>query len=992
MGTVIENFVGNYLLDKLAAFIEEKVIMIYGVKDELKRLETKMKDIGAFLRDADRRRITNESVNNWLNQLKDVMYDADDLIDLWRYKYTSLPPEGPSWSFHSPTCCPLPLFSCFRSTPMRLEIAEQVKSLNVRLDDISKGMSSLNLQPLQSEIREISRVDALVSSPVLGVDVVGNEIEESAKKLVKMATMDNKEKFNHIAITGMGGIGKTTLAQKIYNDKIIQNNFVIKMWLHVSQNYSPNQLIKDAITSAGGNFGQAERVPLLLPILESVISEKSFFLVLDDVWNSDVLVNLLWDVLTKATNGVILVTTRYQTVAMQMGVRNENIHQPTILSTKSGWEMLCKKTFLIDIVDINNLEEVGIEIVKRCGGLPLAIKAIAGLLAAKNKSRKEWENVLKNEMWSVNGLPEEINRALYLSYEDLSADLKQCFLYCSFYPSNKRIYRNDTVEYWIAEGFIKEREDQIIEVSAEECYDELIRRHLLEPDPLYADYYRCKMHDLLKSLGQFLSTRETFSGDQVLPTASTISRLRHLFIGEANEIICIPGAKNEPLRLRTFMIFNCFSEIDNQIFKRFKYLRVLVINEEGLKSIADSIGDLIHLRELDLDRSSISNLPESIGSLTNLLFLRLNNCKLLNALPKSLTRLCNLRHLNIEGTPLTFFPKGLGVLEKLTEIRGFKVINHGDHDEDQDGWDLKELDRLFQIRRIWIFKVERAKNVSPVIANKTHLKELVLHFSEVVGSSGDMDELESKNNLKILENLEPPSCVEHVQILNYRGKMLPKWMSPSSLGYIFSNLEYLLLIRWSCCTDVPSLGLLPNLKYLKIRGASSIVRIGAGFLGIMGEKGPNLPTVFPKLEFLFFENMPNWEEWALSGLDGEKSPDWQLMPRIKQVAIENCPKLRALPEGLQHLTTIKDIFVIEADSIKSIHDFPFRCKRLGLARNRYLESLSNLPEVEELHFDSNPNLRHVSKLDSLELIILVDYGRVTNQIKFISICSARKLC
>jgi NB-ARC domain/Rx N-terminal domain len=973
MATIIENFVGNYLLNKLAAFIEEKVVMIYGVKDELKRLETKMKNIRAFLRDADRRRITDEVVNNWLNQLKDVMYDADDLIDLWRYNYQSLPPEEPSALFQLTTCCPLPLFSCFLSNPMHLEIAEQVKSLNVRLEDISNDMSRLNLQQLPSEFRQISTVDASVSSSIIGVDIVGNEIEESAKKLVKMATTDNKQNFNNIAITGMGGIGKTTLAQRIYNDQTIKNNFGIKIWLRVSQYYSPTQLIKEAITNAGGNFEQAESIPMLLSILESVISKKSFFLVLDDVWKPDILVNLLLDVLTKATNGVILVTTRDQTVAMQMGVRAENIHQATILSINSGWEMLCKKTYLINTIDIEYLQGVGIEIVKRCGGLPLAIKAIAGVLAGKSKSINEWENVLKNKMWSVDDLPKEINGALYLSYEDLSADLKQCFLYCSFYPSNKAMHRNDIVEDWIAQGFIKEREYQIIEESAADCYDELIKRHLLEPVPFYTDHSECKMHDVLKSLGQCLSMGESFSGDQMFPSASTISRLRHLFIGEANETISLPGAKNEPLRLRTFIILKCLSEIDNQIFIRIKNLRVLCINEKGLKSIPDSIGDLIHLRELDLDYSSISNLPESIGSLTNLLFLKLAFCKLLNVLPTSLTRLCNLRHLKVEGTPLTFFPKGLGRLEKLTEIWGFQVVDDGDH----DGWDLKELEGLFQLRRILIHKLERAKNVSVVIANKTHLKELVLTFSKKCFCcncrSGDVEELENKNNQEILEKLYPPPCIEKFEIMNYRGKTLPKWMSSSSLGDIFSNLQYLCLTGWSCCTDLPPLGLLPSLKYLKIRGASSIVRISPDFLGIRWWKGPNLPILFPKLEYLFFENMPNWKEWTLPCSEGENSPSFHLMPHIKTFVIEKCPKLRVLPEGLKQLKEIKRLSFKEADSIRSIHDLPFECGTFCLTENRYLESLSNLPGVKEIHFHSNPNLRHVSKLDSLELIILEDH-------------------
>jgi Rx N-terminal domain/NB-ARC domain len=232
MAKIIEDFISDYLLKKLVAVTEEQVVMIAGVKNELKKLEVRMRHIGAFLADADRRRITDESVNKWLNELKDVMYDADDMIEIWRHNYQSSPPEEPPSLSYSPISCHLPLLSCFRTILVRHEIAQQVKSLNVRLQEILKNMTDLNIQQLQSEVREIIVVNAArVSSPVIEVDVVGNEIEESAIKLVKMAMMYDKQKFNLIAITGMGGVGKTTLAQRIYNDQTIKNNYVIKNYI-----------------------------------------------------------------------------------------------------------------------------------------------------------------------------------------------------------------------------------------------------------------------------------------------------------------------------------------------------------------------------------------------------------------------------------------------------------------------------------------------------------------------------------------------------------------------------------------------------------------------------------------------------------------------------------------------------------------------------------------------------------------------------------------
>jgi Leucine-rich repeat (LRR) protein len=974
MAAVVESFVSDYLLGKLVAFTEEKVVMIAGVKDELKKLERRMRRVGAFLKDAEVKRITDESVNNWLNELKDVMYDADDMIDLWRFKKQSLPPEEPSSSSISPTCCPFPLFSCFHSISLRHEIAQQIKTLNIRLDEIFKDMASLNLQHIQSEVRVVGRMDARVSSPVIEADIVGSEIEEGANKLVKMVVIDNKKKFNLIAITGMGGIGKTTLAQKIYNSTTIKNSYAERIWLSVSQSKSPSQLIKVAIRNIGGNPGNAKMESELLLILADAISGKSFFLVLDDVWNPDQSVNLLQNALkSTATYGFILVTTRDQRVAMKMGATY--IHQVNVLSPKSGWELLCKRAYLTDIDDIKNLEEVGTKIVGNCGGLPLAIKTIGGMLATKNKSKTEWNNILKSSSWSISGLPQEIDRALLLSYEDLSPQLKQCFLYCSLYPQDVLISRYYLIRFWMAEGLVEERNNQIMESTAEDYYHELIRRHLLEPDHImeFADQSRCRMHDLLRSLAQYLSKEESFVADGVLPDPDAMSRLRRLSIEEANERISIPGPPTEPLRLRSFIISKCLSQIENHTFVRLKHLRVLHINEKGLNNIPESIGDMIHLRLLDLNNTSISTIPESIGLLINLLFLSLKDCELLHALPRGITRLCNLQHLNLQRTPLTFVPKGLGRLKKLTQIWGFQIVGDDGHDEDKNGWDLKELEGLSQLRRMSISKLERAKDVFVMLTSKKHLIELKLIYTKVIESSGHEKEQKNENSTEILEKLCPPLCIEDLQIKHFDGKTLPRWMSLCYLGDLLPNLQYLHLVRWSCCTDLPPLGLLPNLKYLRVKGASAIVRISSEFLGMSGWKGPNVPTAFPKLEFLILRSMPNLEEWVLSDFKGEDSISWQLMPRIKQLAIENCPKLRALPEGLQQLTTVKELIVRETHNIRSIQTFSFECEKLLIENNQCLEILSNLPGVKRLEVGHIYNLACVSRLDSLESILLVDY-------------------
>jgi hypothetical protein len=266
---------------------------------------------------------------------------------------------------------------------------------------------------------------------------------------------------------------------------------------------------------------------------------------------------------------------------------------------------------------VYNLRNTGIQIVQKCGGLPLAIRVIASVLATKETTENEWQKILNNDAWSMSKLPAELRGALYLSYDQLPQNLKQCFLYCALYPEGRSMRRNNLVRFWVAEGFLEKQGNQLMEDTAEEYYYELISRNLLLPDPFYAGQEWCRMHDLLRQLAHHLSKDDCFLGDPQLLEGTIVYKLRRVSFVTDKDMVVLPSVDNQLLNnVRTIVSFcDKTLTIEPSMFKRFVYVRVLDLNKSSIKIIPNYIGSLIHLRLFDLQGTSITCLPESIGSL-----------------------------------------------------------------------------------------------------------------------------------------------------------------------------------------------------------------------------------------------------------------------------------------------------------------------------------------------------------------------------------------
>ncbi|CAD6252366.1 unnamed protein product [Miscanthus lutarioriparius] len=845
MAIILESFVGS-CAKKLQDIVTEEAILILGVKEELIELKRRMEQIWYFLNDAEKRSIKESAVNNWLGQLRDAMYDADDIIDLAKSKGSKLLPDHSSLvSSSSNTCSGLSLSSCFFNIKTRHEIAVKIKNLNKRIDNISKDKVFTSLKSTQSTVT-VSVPKQRRSSSLVEPNLVGKEVLHACRKVVDLV-LAHKEKWSYkLAIVGTGGVGKTTLAQKIYNDQKLKGIFNKQAWVCVSQDFSEIAILKEILRKIEVQYMPDELTDELQSKLELSIKDKSFFLVLDDVWQSDIWTNLLRIPLHAASSVVVLLTTRFDTVAVETGM--DYTHRVDLMSLDIGWELLWKSMGIKEEKEVQNLHDLGIDIVRRCGGLPLAIKVIARVLATKDQTENEWKKILVKDAWSMSSLPSEITSPIYLSYEELPHHLKQCFIYCAIFPEDSVIYRDDIVRMWVAEGFIDKQDDRVLEDIAEEYYYELIYRNLLQPDYYYSvDLTQCRMHDLLRQLACHLSRAELFVGDPDSAGVTVMSKFRRISAVTMNDMVVLPRIDKGKCKVRTWRTSYTKSlRVDDTIFERLPCIRVLDLTGSQIQAVPPCIGRLIHLRLLNLDGTDISSLPESICCLINLQILNLQSCDSLHSLPSGITQLCNLRRLGLQDTPINEVPKGIGRLISLNDLQGFPVGGSCNNSRMQDGWNLEELGPLLQMRRLAMIKLERAVPPSKdsLLANKNHLRQLFLGCSEHIHEPYSEDVV--INIEKTLDLLIPAHNLEG---LNFREFLWPEVSHLARHCCPFAFIEILaahrLQIMYASSTNRSA----PNLKYLRIQGPTAVTKIGPEFVGsVVGNLRSTEAVAFPSLK------------------------------------------------------------------------------------------------------------------------------------------------
>ncbi|TVU26665.1 hypothetical protein EJB05_29220, partial [Eragrostis curvula] len=881
----------SYIQSMLTKMATDEVRMLLGVPNEMKKMGVKLGDLKKFLADADRRNITNELVQGWVKELKGAMYDATDILDLCQLKAMK---QGPSQD----KGCLNPLLFCMRNPLHAHDVGRRLRNLNEKLDEISKRSTTFNFNLTSYEDHERKmessrRLPCPETTGQLDLVAIGEKIKEDTRNLVETLTL--KEETIHednkvmvFAIVGVGGIGKTTLAKNIFNNEIIQQEFQKKIWVSVNQDYSDTELLKRTIEAAGGNQA-GNTMEVLQKTLKETLEGCKTLLVMDDVWNYRAWEGVLRTPLTNALaqGSRVLVTTRNYRIARGM-MAQEPYHNIEKLNPEDAWSLLKKQVVrnVNDESQVEMLKDIGMGIIAKCDGLPLAVKVMGGVLLQKNRRRSDWETVLKDSLWSVSQMPEELNSAVYLSYQDLDHPLKPCFLYFSLLPKSEIFNVDEIVGMWISEGIIHGNLDDLENIGRE-YYDELILRNLIEPNMRYVDQLVCSMHDVVRSFAQYIARDEALVAAQSsqIDINSKLNSQKFIRLSLENK-----GSESDELEwmsLQAQISARTFISIGNNIkikpgdsLVTFSNLRTLYVQNADFDQLAESLVKLKHLRYLSIPCTNISKLPENIHKMKFLQYISLLCCESLMKLPVSIGKLQDLRYLDLRETSINNVPRGFGGLTSLRKLYGFQVHMDGD-------WcSLEELGPLSKLIELYIHGLENVS--SSIVAKKTnlhgkvHLRKLALYCTSKHGHNGQLFKEEDnisgeghQNIEEVIDELCPPPSIENLTINTYFGRRLPIWMTSNDVVPL-GSLRIMVLEDLPCCTELPnSLCQLPCLDFLKIKCAPAIKRVGPEFL-----------------QLHHHEHLRELEVSQCPGIERISN-----LPKLQELLIEHCPKLKVL-EGV----------------------------------------------------------------------------------------------
>ncbi|GAU12627.1 hypothetical protein TSUD_121180 [Trifolium subterraneum] len=639
----------------------------------LRQLKTTLLTLQVVLDDAEEKQINNPAVKQWLDDLKDAVFDAEDLLN--QISYDSLRCKVENMQAVNKTN---QVWNILSSPFKNLygEINSQMKIMCETLQLFAQHKDILGLKTKSARVSRRTPSSSVVNESVM----VGRKDEKETIMNMLLSQRDTtSNNIGVVAILGMGGLGKTTLAQLLYNDKEVQQYFDMKAWVCVSEDFDTMRVTKSLLESVTSRTWDSTNLDLLRVELKKNSRDKRFLFVLDDLWNdnySD------WDELVSPfidgkPGSRVIVTTRQQKVAEV--VHTFPIQKLEPLSNEECWSLLSKHALGSDeFHDSKNttLEEIGRKIAKKCGGLPIAAKTLGGLLRSKVDTN-EWSSILHSNVWNLpnnNILP-----ALHLSYQYLPSHLKRCFAYCSIFPKDYPLDRKKLVLLWMAEGFLDFYQGgKVAEEIGDDCFVELLSRSLIQQ----SNDVRGKifnMHDLVNDLATVVSGKSCCRFE----CGDISENVRHI---SYNQERYDTSKKFENVYnfkcLRSFLsIANRYGfhyisiKVVNNLLPTFKRLRVLSLSKyKNITKLSDTIGNLLQLRYLDLSETRIKSLPDTTCNLHNLQTMILSSCTDLAELPVHMGNLINLRHLDITNTNIKELPVEIARLENLQTLTVFVVV------------------------------------------------------------------------------------------------------------------------------------------------------------------------------------------------------------------------------------------------------------------------------------------------------------------------------
>ncbi|KAI5346940.1 hypothetical protein L3X38_014819 [Prunus dulcis] len=877
-----------FVIEKLVSLlISTEAKLSRDVRKEVGCIRDELESIRSFLKDADAKEAVegemDDSIKTWVRQVREAAYYIEDAID--EYLLCITRHHQDRGFLHKITWL-------VKKMKPQDEIASKVEAMKTLVSEIKArheryGFNSSEQGQGRREMTVPWHDPRVASLFIEEAEVVGVESarDELINWLVEGASKHERREV--ISVLGMGGLGKTTLAKKVYDNQKVMAHFDCCAWITVSQSYHVEDLLRMMIRQfcksrkeyIPEGTDQMDQESLIVKSRE-YLRQKRYVVVFDDVWKVD-----FWGAIEHAlpddNAGRIMITTRIKDVAdFCKKSCFVHVHHLQPLPPNKAWELFCRKAFQFELEGIcpEELEELSLEIVRKCEGLPLAIVSVGGLLSTKDKILSGWQklySILSSELESNPHLT-SLTRILSFSYHHLPYYLKSCALYFGIFPSISCIR---LIQLWIAEGFVKSKKGKTLEEVGEEYLTELIHRSLVQVSRVCIDgkARSCRVHDLLREVLLRKGMESSFCHMLSEHESNFTPITRRLSIDSSPSDALVSIQQSHIRSVFTFNQEEWPESFLNTLNGNFKLLKVLDFEDVPINQLPKYVGDLYLLKYLSLRHTKVKFLPESIGNLQNLETLDLRHC-LVYEIPAKINKLHKLRHFSAHycdystNFSMTYergvkIHDGIGCLQALQKLYHVEA-NHG-------GINLiKALGKLRQLRRLGLknLKSEDGGALCASIEKMNHLESLEVSTL-------------SEDEVLDLQSLSTPP--KFIRFLYLKGPLeqLPSWIP---------QLQQLVKLRifWSRLRDSP-LKALQNLPHLLELGFSYKAYDG---VQLHFEGG------FEKLRVLKLKDLKGLSSLII---------DNGVMPDLQELQIGPSPQLKEVPSGIHHLRNLTTLRFVD---------------------------------------------------------------------------------
>ncbi|KAK4489119.1 hypothetical protein RD792_004913 [Penstemon davidsonii] len=913
-------------LDTIRDLLVGELKFYFGIKSQVEEIQRELQRMRSFLKDADSKQETDDRVHNWVAEVREAAYDIED--NLLIFVTVKISTRNSRNLFRK-------LGFLFREIITTYSVGSKISDIRSKISGLTTSLQTYGINPIsdQGEVSDskISRVWDLRRSysHVVEDDFVG--LQDDIKLLVSHLIDEYKDPV--VSIYGMGGLGKTTIARKLYSHRDVRRHFDGYAWTCVSQQWDKKDILQGILIKLIPEK-RYEIIDMrdeeLVKQLHDVQLKKKCLVVLDDIWSIQA-----WETLKPAfpntrtgAGSKILLTSRNREVVFYVNPSGYH-YEPRFLSNEESWELLEKKAFprredgsaafplfgttvlcspdgtppvdwALSAADSaakfrvdEDMMKLGKDMVGRCCGLPLAILVLGGLLVTRHTLR-DWQIVYDNINWYLakgrghGQQPQAVTEVLAFSYYDLPFQFKQCFLYLANFPEDFEIEAEKLYQLWLAEGIIsqedKAKEETMMDV-AERYLAELAQRCMVQVSvkETAGGFKNCRLHDLMRDLCISKAKAENFT--KILDfrrekksldsySSSNTTRRISVYLDPNDMHRTMTCSENHHIRSAFFYANDCSEKYLQKMKSHigsFKLLRVLLIQGyHYADELPKAIGSLIHLRYLGLSYSQFKKLPTALGKLIYLQTLYLEVGTLLE-IPNVLWKMKRLKHLYLPGDFRTQDGKKLR-LDGLSELETLVNFN-------TSLCDVKDLDGLTNLRKLRAAikdKLDDLPNIIKYISfTQNHLRRSSLFIS--------CPKFCSDEELNLLRTLLGCHRLYKLSIRARIGK-LPE-------HYHFSSTIAKIAFSASALDEDPMtiLEKLPKLSSLSLYDSTYV-----------GEDMTCLDNGFPQLLYLKLWGLSNLKRWRI---------DKGAMPKLTRLVIANCEKMEMIPDGIKFVTTLQKLNV-----------------------------------------------------------------------------------